>query len=347
MSETLPARYFEEFTAIAQAHHYDVNALLDAVGIHEDAPTTSIITFAHCDRLYKLLSQKMDDACLGVHGHRTPVSYVRMFLNYLVQAATLREALELAIEFFALSDRQLRAGKADAPRQIEATLDIDKDTELANFSMYSRRDEYSAISDLHDIASLQRVLSRLIGVTLELHEVRIMAAPAGAWEVYADVLDCPVYFRHPRNVMMFDSKYLDYPLTQTAESIRTALESRPYEILFPRVSSQRYEDIVDAVKNAIGRNFREHTPNLEQVAELLALPPRRLRWALEKAGTSFQQLKNASLRDAAITYLQKEGLSVAQVAELLGFSDAGAFNRSFKRLTGLPPGAFRERLRGA
>lgn len=339
--DSLPARYVSEFTAIARAQQFDVEALLRAAGIDADTE----ITGAECDRFYHLLVQKMDDVCLGVHRHRTPVGYVRLLLNYLVQGATLREALELAIEFFALSDRQLRGGSAAAPSRVAAELHIDTGAGLASFQLYSSRDESSAISDLHDMASLQRVLAHLIGAPLTLREVCVAAAADGHWQVYADVLDCPIRFGYGCNVLRFATDYLDYPLRQDAQSVRAALTSGAYEMLFPRAPQRLDTDIVAAVKVMIGTEFARGGVGLDEVALRLALPPRSLRWALVKAGTSFQQIKNDCLRDTAIAYLRRDDLSAAQVAELLGFSDAGAFNRSFKRLTGVPPGAYRARRR--
>ncbi len=339
--DPLPGRYVDEFAAIARARHFDVDALMAQAGLSGQAGNGAAITFAHCDRLYQLLSQAMDDVCLGVHEHRTPASYVRLLLAYLVQGSDLREALELAIEFFALSDLQLRAGNLQTPVQIAATLrDADIDGSVC-FELFSRRTTYTAASDLHDITSLQRVLGCLIGAPLPLLGARVIATRGGDWESYGAVLGCPIEFEQSHNALIFERKYLSYPLRHNSVSIRSALQSRPYEILFPRVAKAQPFDIVEAVRTAIGANFSHASANLDEVAKLLGLSSRRLRWALHKAGNSFQQIKNDCLREAASAYLQSDGLSIAQVAELLGFSETGAFQRSFKRLTGTPPGLYR------
>ncbi len=43
--------------------------------------------------------------------------------------------------------------------------------------------------------------------------------------------------------------------------------------------------------------------------------------------------------------LDRQGLSIAQIAAKVGFGSEAAFNRAFKRLVGVPPGAWRERSR--
>ena len=70
---------------------------------------------------------------------------------------------------------------------------------------------------------------------------------------------------------------------------------------------------------------------------------RTLRRRLEREGTSYQRIKDNARRDAAISLLRGDGLTVSEVAERVGFSDPSAFHRSFKKWTGLSPGSFRER----
>lgn len=43
--------------------------------------------------------------------------------------------------------------------------------------------------------------------------------------------------------------------------------------------------------------------------------------------------------------LDRQGMSIGQIAEKVGFGSEAAFNRAFKRLVGVPPGAWRERGR--
>lgn len=341
-ADPLPAAYVREFIAIARAQQFNVDELLRDAGIGAGRPAPD---HAHCARLYTLLCARMDDACLGVHGtnHRTPLSYVRLLLAYLAQAATLGEALRLAGEFFSVSDRQLRARSDVNVPQVAAELVQDPAADTAAFALCSHKPARTAVSDLHDLASMRRLMSCLIGVALPLREAEVVAGEeAERLEAYRAVLDCPIRFGADANRLVFDLRYLDYPLRQTGDSLRALLDTRPYELMFPRAASGA-PDIATAVRDAIGRNFRQRPPSLEEVAALLALNPRSLRWLLEKAGTSFQQLKDECLRAAAIDYLQRDSLSVAAIAELLGFSDPCAFNRSFKRLTGVPPGTWRQR----
>jgi AraC-like DNA-binding protein len=75
-------------------------------------------------------------------------------------------------------------------------------------------------------------------------------------------------------------------------------------------------------------------PTLHRMARLLHTSPRTLRRRLEQDGTTYHALLDELRRDLALSYLQEETMEVEQVAFLLGFSDASALRRAFRRWTG-------------
>ncbi|WP_033727760.1 AraC family transcriptional regulator [Pseudomonas cremoricolorata] len=86
-------------------------------------------------------------------------------------------------------------------------------------------------------------------------------------------------------------------------------------------------------------------PDLEHVAQQLQLPSWTLRRLLAEEGTGFRELLNDTRRDLAETYIRDTALSFGEIAYLLGFASAEAFQRAFKRWTGGTPGAFRRQRR--
>ncbi|HDS1735804.1 AraC family transcriptional regulator [Pseudomonas sp. BP8] len=86
-------------------------------------------------------------------------------------------------------------------------------------------------------------------------------------------------------------------------------------------------------------------PDLEEVARHLQLPTWTLRRKLAEEGTRFRSLLNDTRRDLAETYIRDTELAFGEIAYLLGFASAEAFQRAFKRWTGLTPGEFRRNQR--
>jgi transcriptional regulator GlxA family with amidase domain len=66
-----------------------------------------------------------------------------------------------------------------------------------------------------------------------------------------------------------------------------------------------------------------------------------LRRRLEREGISYQAIKDQLRSDVAIDYLCNSNLSVDEIAARVGFQDASAFHRAFKRWNGLQPGEYR------
>jgi len=56
---------------------------------------------------------------------------------------------------------------------------------------------------------------------------------------------------------------------------------------------------------------------------------------------SFHTLVELTRREAAERYLAASALSIAEIGYLLGYSEAAAFHRAFKRWTGQTPHSFR------
>ncbi len=76
-------------------------------------------------------------------------------------------------------------------------------------------------------------------------------------------------------------------------------------------------------------------------AEYPKLLGRTLRRKLSDENTSFRQVADELRMEMAIRYLRDTELTVEDIAELLGFSDAANFRHAFRRWTNAAPNAFR------
>ena len=80
-------------------------------------------------------------------------------------------------------------------------------------------------------------------------------------------------------------------------------------------------------------------PSLGQLALVMHVSEITLRRRLRQEGNSYRELRDACLTEAAQHRLVQGDVSIDKISEALGFSDATAFRRSFKRCTGLSPSA--------
>jgi len=75
------------------------------------------------------------------------------------------------------------------------------------------------------------------------------------------------------------------------------------------------------------------------------MTPQTLRRRMHEEGQGFQSLKDHLRRDAAIEYLARPDMTLLDIADQLGFSEASTFHRAFKKWTGVAPGEYRHRHR--
>lgn len=84
-------------------------------------------------------------------------------------------------------------------------------------------------------------------------------------------------------------------------------------------------------------------PSLERIAGQLHTTPRTLIRRLKAQDTSYRQLLEDARLDCADALLADARLTVAEVAQRLGYSDPANFGRAFRKLTGMTPAAWRRR----
>lgn len=139
----------------------------------------------------------------------------------------------------------------------------------------------------------------------------------------------------------FDAKLLAMPVVQDARTLRRFLRSAPQSLFL------RYRN-ADSWTARIRRHLRgwqraESLPGFDDLAAELGTAPTTLRRRLAAEGTSYRGIKDKLRSDQAIDLLCHGTLSVDEIAARLGFQDASAFHRAFKRWTGLQPGQYRRR----
>jgi AraC-like DNA-binding protein len=76
-------------------------------------------------------------------------------------------------------------------------------------------------------------------------------------------------------------------------------------------------------------------------ARLYSVSRRTLYRYLKAEGRTFRQVANEIRCEIACTLLAETDLPLSQIAEVLNYSETGAFSRAFRRWSGQPPSAWR------
>ncbi|HEX7389796.1 MAG TPA: AraC family transcriptional regulator [Acidiphilium sp.] len=184
------------------------------------------------------------------------------------------------------------------------------------------------------------LLRRVFGPRVEFEEVWFEHPAPEQAHAYRAAFGAPAYFSAPTNAISFRAEHLDRPMPERnparfaalAEDLRRIGGNTDGLGILPRVLSE------------IRRNLPEGAPGIDPVADRLGIPRWTLQRRLGEHGVTFSDCIDKVRTRLSLLYLAEPYLSIAAIAELLGYSEVSAFSRACRRLHGASPDAVRRRL---
>jgi AraC-like DNA-binding protein len=277
------------------------------------------------DAIWRAADEALADDDLGVHLAERGVSAASFgVVGYLVRASkTVGEALARAQQFHRLVKDRSRLEIVASPA---GAMVIDAP------ELY-RAPWPRAIAEL-TIANYVHLSRAWSGVRIVPREVRFQHARPRDTHELERFFGCKLRFEQRDNALVLPREVLDLPLATSEPELGAYLESaaaaRLEQLPAPR--------LIDEVRGAIGDELRTGDVDIERVARRIGVTPRSLQRRLRDEGTSYRELIDAIRHKRAIDLMQR-GVSFGDIAEHLGFSEARAFRRAFRRWTGLVPSA--------
>jgi AraC-like DNA-binding protein len=167
-------------------------------------------------------------------------------------------------------------------------------------------------------------------------------APESALSELKELLACPVRFNAEATRLTLRGSILDCPLRAPNPGLFDYLGRHAAE-LQRRVQSAA--TVSARVRELVAAHVREGEPAQASVARRLGMSERTLQRRLNDEGVAFATLVEEVRAELARLYLGDPKLAVFEVAFLLGYSEPSAFNRAFRRWTGMSPSQFRTSTR--
>src|SRR5262245_11911668 len=149
----------------------------------------------------------------------------------------------------------------------------------------------------------------------------------------------PLLFGRRRNCLVLGRDALRLPLRHAEPELREVLERRVRDVI---ARLPPLDTVVTRARFRLSEQLQGGHPTAASVGRQLGMSARSLHRRLREEGTTLRGLLEALRRELAERYLA-EGVSIDETAFLLGYSEASAFQRAFRRWTGLTPATFRRR----
>jgi AraC-like DNA-binding protein len=271
------------------------------------------------------------DAALGLRmGQLVRLSQLGLAGVTAAQAPTVREAARCLIRFEALYGSNYRG---------QSSFHEDAEGAWLRFYSISPYNAYNRFVVDSIIAGWLQQLSSLSPAPLRAERIEIEFDAPVYREAYARLGDCPVQFGAEHNQLRLSQASLAQRNPEHCPSTWRHLLQLCERELEQLTRTRSLRERIIALLGPLLNGGRE--PDLEEVAARLKLPTWTLRRKLAEEGTQFRAILNDTRRDLAMTYIRDTELAFGEIAYLLGFASAEAFQRAFKRWTTQTPGEFR------
>lgn len=275
------------------------------------------------------------DPFLGLHlGESVRPGYYGVLGYLIMSCATLADALHRQARYASLVGNLGRVVLDDEPARMDGEALVAHSWQ----PLLAQQQRQLSEETLAGWVSFGRWIS---GLDIAPTEVRFQhSAPADTSE-HARIFRCPVLFDQPDNALVFPKRLLAAPLSQADAQVRGMLDAYADRLL---AELNQGHGVLDRARLELARQLPEQGADLEAIAAALALTPRTLQRRLRESGLSFSQLVDETRQQLVLHYLRDPALELAEIAFLVGFSEAGSLARAFRRWTGTSPGEYRRHL---
>ncbi|VVP54720.1 MULTISPECIES: AraC family transcriptional regulator [Pseudomonas] len=301
---------------------------LDAARLGEAGARLSIPRYM---RLGHSAIQLTGNPALGLRmGQLSRLSQAGLAGITAAQAPTVREAARCLIRFEALYGSNYRG---------HSSFHEDPQGAWLRFYSISPYNSYNRFVVDSIIAGWLQQLSSLSPAPLKAERIEIEFEAPDYSAAYDALGDCSIQFGAEHNQLRLSLASLAQRNPEHCPSTWRHLLSLCERELEQLTRTRSLRERITQLLGPLLNGGRE--PDLEEVAARLKLPTWTLRRKLAEEGTQFRAILNDTRRDLAMTYIRDTELAFGEIAYLLGFASAEAFQRAFKRWTGQTPGEFR------
>ncbi|NNL94293.1 MAG: AraC family transcriptional regulator [Xanthomonadales bacterium] len=250
-----------------------------------------------------------------------------LFGYALLSASTFRKALNFAVKFGQLTFSFF-------------TFEFGESGGEAWFAMKDPPPIETRLHDVYldrDMSAATVAFSAIIGEKVPITRVELAHDGHGRQQDYRDYFDCDVRFISYPSRLLFEPQLLDARLPQSDPDTSQHFRQQCRMLIAQLKSQSHFTDDVRMLLLARPGEF----PDIQFVAEKIHVSVRTLRRRLSEENSSFRQLLEEVRFQLSKEYLMGSNLPLAEIAELLGFSEPGNFSHAFRRWSGQSPRQFR------
>ena len=286
----------------------------------------SIVSQAAVGRLLTLCVERTRCPHFGLLvGQRATLLSLGMVGRLMQHSETVGDALRVLVSNLSLQD------PGTAP-----SLTVSGDTALFRFSV--ARPEAESTDQISDggLAVTVNLLRALCASGWNPMEVLVPRTAPADREPYRRHFRAPVHFDQEVATLVLPACDLDRAVTDADPMLRAILAEE-----IQRMKSTQGSALEDEVRRLLRTQITSKHYSADDIADVLAMHRRTLNRRLKGSGVGYRTMVNEVRFEIASQLLKDTEVPLAQIAAALGYSEASAFTRAFRRWSGQTPMAWR------
>ena len=274
-------------------------------------------------------AEAMNDSAFGLHlAKQIDPRDVGLYFYASSAARDLGEALALFSRYCRIANEAFRLTQRSADSAIVF--------EYVGLPRYASRHNMEYV-----VAGIRTALRTISGRNVAPTKVAFAHNRNSDVREFERFFGCPVEFGAPSNPLSISADALSLPLTTADPKLLRVLQ--PYCDAAAKERNVKPGTLRTAVEAEVEKLLPDGKAKAENVAQALALSLRTLARRLADEGTTYGEVVDQLRKSLATQYLNDPGMSLGQIAWLLGYEGSTSFNHAFKRWTGRSPSADRNK----
>lgn len=223
-----------------------------------------------------------------------------------------------------------------------ASISLEADSGLAVLEYQIYQTQVQGNDQIGDGAAavMYNILRELCGDDWQPIEIRFAHRKPSNEKPFRQFFQAPLCFDTSQYAVVFSANWLDHRLPEVDLEVRKLLQQE-----IGKFEMRHGDNFLDQVRRVLRAVIVTSHSSADEVAELFSMHRCTLSRHLNELGTSFQDLVGEVRFEIAQQLLEDTGMEIVQIASVLGYSNASAFTRAFRRWSSTTPAEWRKTVK--
>ncbi len=321
--------FYKPLIALANEQGINTDDLFNlSDGQSDQAPPAFEARLQVWEQIFQRTAEVSGDPSLGLRfGQHVSITSLGTLGFALMSCTDLEEVLRLVIRYHPILNPLVRCELFDTPNSTVLRVVTDAPTS------HQRRTIMEATFSTIVVLGEFLLNQPLFDIQLQLD------FPAPTYQnIYQQVFSMPVHFDQEHCQLKVVKNGLLNAKLKTANPSGRVIFKQQCELMLRKLNTR--EDVAAKVRSLL-MHASGNFPDIGRIAAELAMSERTLRRRLKEENTSFRRVFDEVRNVLACEYLSSTPIIVAEISNLLGYSECVNFRRAFVRWNKVTPSQYR------